>query len=144
MKTECNADASCSQGLQHSMQHNLFDYPARVSDLATGRDATPGILASLLLLACTLLVSGQASADSWNCRNNDLVREIVVEYPQGGALPCRVVYKKQTEGAEDKELWSAINQQGYCIERAKEFADKVESWGWTCIERQGEQETPAQ
>ena len=85
-----------------------------------------------MLLAASFSTS--TFADSWNCRQDDLVREVVIEYPHGDPLPCRVIYRKKTEGAEDKELWSAVNQQGYCTEQAKAFTEKLQGWGWTCEE----------
>ena len=87
-----------------------------------------------LALASLMLVTTSAFADSWNCRHDDLVREVVVNYPEGGAVPCQVIYKKQTEGFEDQTLWSAENQEGYCEEKARGFVDKLTSWGWTCME----------
>jgi hypothetical protein len=79
-------------------------------------------------------VSYGAHADSWNCSHDDLVREVQIEYPEGGSVPCNVIYKKQTEGFEDQVLWSAENQDGYCEEKAHEFVGKLESWGWVCLE----------
>jgi hypothetical protein len=79
-------------------------------------------------------VSYSAQADSWNCSNDDLVREVQIEYPEGGSVPCNVIYKKQTEGFEDQVLWSAENQEGYCEEKAREFVANLESWGWVCLE----------
>ena len=87
------------------------------------------ILAMLLLNA-----SVNVYADSWNCSHDDLVREVIIEYPQGGSLPCDVVYKKQTEGVEDQVLWSADNEEGYCEEKARELVANLESWGWVCLE----------
>ena len=87
------------------------------------------ILAMLLLNA-----SVNVYADSWNCSHDDLVREVIIEYPQGGSVPCDVVYKKQTEGVEDQVLWSAENQEGYCEEKAGELVARLESWGWVCLE----------
>ena len=81
-----------------------------------------------------LCVSVNAYADSWNCSSSDLVREVVIQYPQGGAIPCDVVYKKQTEGVEDQVLWSAENEEGYCEEKARDLVAKLESWGWVCLE----------
>ena len=63
------------------------------------------ILAMLLLNA-----SVNVYADSWNCSHDDLVREVIIEYPQGGSLPCDVVYKHQTEVLEDQVLWYAESQ----------------------------------
>lgn len=87
-----------------------------------------------LVVLLAVFVNANGHADSWNCRQDDLVREVVIDYPQGGALPCRVIYTKKSEGAEDKELWSAVNQQGYCTERARAFTEKLQGWGWTCEE----------
>ena len=79
-------------------------------------------------------ISATAYADSWNCSHDDLVREVIIEYPQGGSLPCDVVYKKQTEGVEDQVLWSAENEEGYCEDRARELVATLESSGWVCLE----------
>ena len=94
------------------------------------------IMRTVRFLGILVMVFFSAStfADSWNCRQDDLVREVVIEYPLGGSLPCRVIYRKKTEGAEDKELWSAVNQQGYCSERAQAFTEKLKGWGWACEE----------
>ncbi len=78
-----------------------------------------------------------AYADSWSCGhedNQDLVREVYVEYATSAPVPCIVVYKKPTEGFEDQTLWSAENTEGYCEEKAREFVAKLESWGWVCRE----------
>ena len=92
-------------------------------------------LRSMQIIAILALsASINAYADSWNCSNSDLVREVVIEYPQGGSVPCNVVYKKQTEGVEDQVLWSAENQEGYCEDKARELVASLESWGWVCLE----------
>jgi hypothetical protein len=62
------------------------------------------------------------------------VREVVIDYPQGGSVPCNVIYKKQTEGFEDQVLWSADNLEGYCEDKARELVANLESWGWVCLE----------
>ena len=79
-------------------------------------------------------ISAGVYADSWNCSSDDLVREVIIEYPQGGSLPCDVVYKKQTEGVEDQVLWSAENEEGYCEDKARELVATLESSGWVCLE----------
>jgi hypothetical protein len=90
---------------------------------------------STQIIAVAILgVSYGAHADSWNCSHDDLVREVQIEYPEGGSVPCNVIYKKQTEGFEDQVLWSAESQEGYCEEKAREFVGKLESWGWVCLE----------
>lgn len=85
-------------------------------------------------LASAMLVSASALADAWSCRHDNLLREVVVEYPQGGTLPCNVIYKKQTEGFGDQKLWSASSTEGYCEQKAADLVGKLESWGWTCAE----------
>ena len=87
-------------------------------------------MAAILLFS----ISFNVYADSWNCSHDDLVREVVIEYPEGGAVPCNVVYKKQTEGVEDQVPWSALSEEGYCEEKARELVGKLESWGWVCLE----------
>ncbi len=79
-------------------------------------------------------ISANVYADSWNCSHDDLVREVIIDYPQGGSLPCDVVYKKQTEGVEDQVLWSAENEEGYCEDKARELVATLESSGWVCLE----------
>ena len=81
-----------------------------------------------------LSVSFNVYADSWNCSSSDLVREVVIDYPQGGSVPCNVIYKKQTEGFEDQVLWSADSLEGYCEDKARELVANLESWGWVCLE----------
>ena len=85
-----------------------------------------------VVLICALTLSSAANADAWNCSHTDLVREVLIEYPEGSALPCNVVYKKAMEGFADQVLWSATNEQGYCEQKAREFVGKLESWGWDC------------
>ena len=90
------------------------------------------IMQAVSILA--LSVSFNAYADAWNCSSSDLVREVVIEYPDGGFVPCNVIYKKQTEGFEDQVLWSAENDGAYCDEQARELVANLESWGWVCLE----------
>ena len=87
-----------------------------------------------LFTILALSVCFNAYADSWNCSSSDLVREVVIDYPQGGSVPCNVIYKKQTEGFEDQVLWSADNLEGYCEDKARELVASLESWGWVCLE----------
>jgi hypothetical protein len=75
-----------------------------------------------------------AYADSWSCSHDNLVREVHIVRTTSAAVPCNVVYKKQTEGVEDQVLWSAENDEVYCAEKAKGLIDKLESNGWVCTE----------
>lgn len=87
-----------------------------------------------LFTMLALSVCFNVYADSWNCSSSDLVREVVIDYPEGGSVPCNVIYKKQTEGFEDQVLWSADNMEGYCEDKARELVANLESWGWVCLE----------
>ena len=87
-----------------------------------------------LFTMLALSVCFNVYADSWNCSSSDLVREVVIDYPQGGSVPCNVIYRKQTEGFEDQVLWSADKLEGYCEDKARELVAKLESWGWVCLE----------
>ncbi len=73
-------------------------------------------------------------ADSWSCRHNDDVREIHIQRDTSEPVPCKVVYKKLTEGVEDQVLWTAENDANYCEEKARAFVEKQTGWGWTCVE----------
>ena len=87
------------------------------------------------LLAVSLLATPLAGqAESWSCRHDNDVREIHIERETSEPVPCRVVYKKLTEGVEDQVLWTAQNDVNYCDTKAREFVEKQISWGWTCVE----------
>ncbi len=63
----------------------------------------------------------------------DLVRQVDVRYRNPDqTIPCRVEYRKPSEGADTQILWSAELEEGYCESKAKEFLSKLESWGWSC------------
>jgi hypothetical protein len=86
------------------------------------------------ILAISILLPLNAYADSWSCRYGNDVREVHMEQTTPAPLPCQVLYRKLTEGAEDQVLWTAQNDAAYCEFKAKEFVEKLESWGWTCVE----------
>lgn len=64
--------------------------------------------------------------------HDETIREVIIEYPDGGTLPCKVIYNKPTEGFEKSVLWQADNMEGFCEEKANELVSKLESWGWKC------------
>jgi len=88
----------------------------------------------ILILTFSLFLPFAAQADSWSCRLGNDLREVHVERPDDAAVPCKVVYRKLTEGVEDQELWNAQNDGAYCDFKASEFVDKLGTWGWTCVE----------
>ncbi len=86
------------------------------------------------ILAISLLLPLSAYADSWSCRQGNDVREVHIEQSTSAPVPCTVVYQKLTEGVEDQVLWNAQSDESYCEEKARGFIEKLESWGWTCVE----------
>ena len=84
------------------------------------------------LVAAAMLLPLSVNANAWKCEHNGMVRKVQVEYLSEGKVPCNVIYDKPTEGIETKVLWFADKQEGYCEEKAQEFVNKLESWGWTC------------
>jgi hypothetical protein len=87
-----------------------------------------------IVAAVSFLATSNVRADSWNCSSGELVREVVIEYPMGSVLPCKVIYKKQSEGVYDQELWHADSIEGYCEEKAAGLISSLEGWGWVCLE----------
>lgn len=66
------------------------------------------------------------------CKSGSVERRIEVGGPEEGKnLPCEVKYFKEGQD-EPKVLWTAQNDAGYCDTKAKEFAEKLGTMGWTC------------
>jgi len=86
-----------------------------------------------VVISCFMMPAG-VSAESWSCSSGNNVREVHIERPTSNYVPCNVVYKKLTEGAEDQVLWNAQNDDSYCEEKAEGFIARLESWGWVCAE----------
>ena len=84
------------------------------------------------LAILSMLLPAGVYAASWSCMHDEKIREVIIEYPDGGTLPCKVLYNKPTEGFEKRVLWQADNMEGFCEEKASEMVSKLESWGWKC------------
>ena len=84
------------------------------------------------LLALLLITPSSTYANSWRCTQNNLVREVVIEYTGTDSIPCSVMYYKPTENLDSQLLWSAKNAKGYCETQAKTFIEKLSSLNWTC------------
>ena len=96
----------------------------------------------LLTLTSGALLTTLVASSGWAEENTKTVcsygsdtRIIEVVYPEKTAVPCEVRYTK-AEGTE--VLWNAQNAIGYCEQKAAEFIQKQEGWGWSC-----KAETPA-
>ena len=73
-----------------------------------------------------------ASASSWICEHDNLIREINVERSTANPAPCTVVYDKESEGQGSSVLWNATNDGTYCDAKADGLAEKLKGFGWTC------------
>ena len=64
------------------------------------------------------------------CSYGDQERIITVVYDNDETdTVCEVTYEKSS-GVQT--LWTANNDRDYCKDRAVEFVEKQEGWGWTC------------
>jgi hypothetical protein len=69
----------------------------------------------------------------YSCSMNNAKRSVRVVYEKDGAkTPCKVNYVRDAASGEEKTLYSATAQEGYCEQKAAEFAEKLKSTGWTC------------
>lgn len=70
----------------------------------------------------------------YTCSLNGLVRRVEINYATDNSpVPCDVNYYKDSEAPNEvNTLWSAQNLTGYCEQKAGEFVDKLQSWGWQC------------
>ncbi len=75
-----------------------------------------------------------ANAGRYTCTLQGLTRRVEIAYATDGAgIPCDVNYYKDSEApGAVSTLWSAQNLQGYCEQKAAEFVEKLQSWGWDC------------
>lgn len=87
-----------------------------------------------ILVAATFALPTSVFAESWSCSRDNNVREVHIERTTAEAVPCNVVYKKQTEGFEDQIPWNATNDDSYCDEKAEGLVAKLEASGWVCAE----------
>jgi hypothetical protein len=88
-------------------------------------------LVSFLLLALPALALAQSAETT--CTYGDIVRRVAVLTEPGVSVPCEVHYFKDTEApGEDRVLWGATQQAGYCEEKAAGLVAKLEGSGWDC------------
>lgn len=67
------------------------------------------------------------------CTKETDSRKIIVDYPRGTPLPCRVNYDKSPKASQEVEtIWQAINEEGFCEARADNLAARLKSTGWDC------------
>ncbi len=92
---------------------------------------------SLTILAAAALPGFAIAQDASNyeCSHGELKRRVEIVYETGVTVPCEVHYYKDTEAPGERQvLWRALQQEGYCEEKTREFVTKLGSWGWTCTQ----------
>lgn len=83
-----------------------------------------------LLFVSSPLLAG----DVYVCKHGTLERHIGITYAnEGSTVPCQVNYTK--EDGSSQGLWDAQNKEGYCEQKADEFAEKQRGWGWDCVKQ---------
>jgi hypothetical protein len=93
----------------------------------------PGLVVGTLGLIAVSL-AGPAQSEEFQCRRGDLVRRIELRFADDAdRLPCQVVYWKDQESpGEPRVPWKADHDLEFCIGKAREMADDLQSAGWTC------------
>ncbi len=67
---------------------------------------------------------------SYTCTLKDIERQILVRYlVPDQDVPCEIYYQREER---TELLWRANNQEGFCENEARDFADKHRHWGWKC------------
>lgn len=99
-----------------------------------GSDVRLIAIAGLLAPFSSLAQTDSLTDRIFTCSNSSVTRTLKIQYPNGTALPCRVVYDKSQEGSEVQILWQATTEEGYCEDKAETFVTKLTSWGWNCSE----------
>jgi len=102
---------------------------------------------SLVVIAAAILPLASLAQDQNNylCSQGDLQRRVEIVYETGVTVPCEVHYYKDTEAPGERQvLWRALNQEGYCEEKTREFVTQLAAWGWDCNQNTGatSDETP--
>ena len=87
-----------------------------------------------LFLITAFVFSMAASAEDGRtvCRSNDVKHIVQVVYPQGWDVPCEVRF--QTPGEDDRVIWKAETQVGFCERKAQEIIERRINSGWDCTE----------
>jgi hypothetical protein len=94
----------------------------------------PALALAMLSLAAASMLAVQAQSEEFQCRRGDQVRRIEVRFADDAdRLPCQVAYWADTASGERPRVpWNADHQLEFCIDKARELADRLQGAGWTC------------
>lgn len=97
----------------------------------------PGLyrcLPAIFLINFGAMAAHSAERSQSTCTSGSLVRRVIVEVGDlSTALPCEVVYWKDTEAPGVRRvLWNARSDASYCDAKAAGLVDKLAGAGWNC------------
>ena len=100
------------------------------------RSRCPGAVIATLSLIAVSIFAGHARSEEFQCRRGDLVRRIELRFAEDAdRLPCQVVYWKDQESpGEPRMPWRANSDLEFCIAKAREMVDGLQSAGWACAD----------
>jgi hypothetical protein len=98
------------------------------------RSRCPGLVVGTLSLIAVSILAGHAQSEEFQCRHGDLVRRIELRLADDAdRLPCEVVYWRDQESpGEPRVPWKADHDLQFCMDKAREMVDGLQSAGWTC------------
>ena len=98
------------------------------------RSRCPDAVIGALSLIAVSLLAGHAQSEEYQCRRGDLVRRIELRFADDAdRLPCQVVYWKDQESpGEPRVPWRANSDLEFCIAKAREMVEGLQSAGWAC------------
>ena len=98
------------------------------------RSRCPGLVIGTLSLIAISILAGHAQSEEFECRRGDLVRRIELRLAEDAdRLPCQVVYWKDQESpGEPRVPWKADRDLEFCVTKAREMVDGLQSAGWNC------------
>lgn len=82
----------------------------------------------------TQRITNTAAAIEYHCSLGEQKRVIRVLSNTADGFACKVTYEKPTG---TNILWTADNDPEYCVLKAAGFVQKQVSWGWLCIDNNG-------
>ena len=87
----------------------------------------------VLLMAMLPCTSFGQDLPNYLCTHGNLQRRVEILSEPGLTVPCEVHYYKDTETGDERQvLWRAMNEEGYCERKTREFVAKLHDLGWTC------------
>jgi hypothetical protein len=94
----------------------------------------PALALAMLSLVTVSILAPRAHSEEFHCRRGDQVRRIKVHFADDAdRLPCQVVYWRDAQSQERPRVpWNADHERAFCINKAREMVDHLQSAGWTC------------